>query len=84
MSIYFFKDITKEQSFLGGKGYVLGLLKNAGFPVPDGLILTEIPKNDVEWEVIFNWWNQLGSPKIAVRSSAVGEDSSEQSFAVIH
>jgi phosphohistidine swiveling domain-containing protein len=81
MSIYFFKDITKEQSFLGGKGYVLGLLKNAGFPVPDGLILTEIPKNDVEWEVIFNWWNQLGSPKIAVRSSAVGEDSSEQSFA---
>ncbi len=81
MSIYYFDRITKEDSFLGGKGFALGLMKNAGFPVPDGLILTDVPSSAEEWSQIFSWWKKSGSPKLAIRSSAVGEDSSEQSFA---
>jgi len=81
MTMYKFKDITKDHSYLGGKGFALGLMKNAGFPVPDGLILTEIPESDQQWAGILSWWKELGSPKLAVRSSAVGEDSSETSFA---
>lgn len=81
MGLYYFKNITKNHSYLGGKGYTLGLLKNAGFNVPDGLILTEVPQEDSEWSEIFDWWKSHSFPKIAIRSSAVGEDSSEQSFA---
>ena len=81
MTIYTFDQITKAQSFLGGKGYSLGLMKNAGFPVPDGLILTELPGSESEWNDIFEWWNKNGSASLAIRSSAVGEDSNEQSFA---
>lgn len=80
MSIYFFNDITKKHSFLGGKGFTLGLMKNAGFPVPDGLIL-DSPPTPIEMEEIQKWWNKNNQEKLAVRSSAVGEDSSEQSFA---
>ena len=81
MKIYYFDQITKKDTFLGGKGLTLGLMKNAGFCVPDGLILTELPNSDEDWEQIYSWWEKLGSPKIAIRSSALGEDSNEQSFA---
>jgi phosphohistidine swiveling domain-containing protein len=80
-TIYKFAEITKDHSHLGGKGFALGLMKNGGFPVPDGLILTELPSKELEWTEILSWWKALGSPKLAVRSSAVGEDSSETSFA---
>lgn len=81
MSIYYFSEITKKHSHLGGKGFALGLMKNAGFPVPDGLILDAIPNTDEEWKAIFSWWEINHKPKLAIRSSAVGEDSEEQSFA---
>jgi phosphohistidine swiveling domain-containing protein len=81
MSLYHFNQITKEHSFLGGKGYTLGLMKNAGFPVPDGLILTDMPKDEAEWEEICSWWKNSGSTFLAIRSSALGEDSNTQSFA---
>ncbi|WP_158649617.1 PEP/pyruvate-binding domain-containing protein [Bacteriovorax stolpii] len=80
MTIYFFNDIKKDHSFLGGKGFTLGLMKNAGFPVPDGLILDSLPGEN-EMNEIFQWWDKNNNQKLAVRSSAVGEDSSEQSFA---
>lgn len=81
MTIYHFDKITNEHKFLGGKGFTLGLMKNAGFPVPDGLVLTDAPASIQEWEEIFSWWKKSGSPKLAIRSSAIGEDSGEQSFA---
>lgn len=80
MTIYLFKNITKDHSFLGGKGYTLGLMKNAGFPVPDGLILDSAP-SALDLDEIKKWWEENHHQKLAVRSSAVGEDSSEQSFA---
>lgn len=81
MALYYFDQITRQQSFLGGKGYALGLMKNAGFPVPDGLILSEFPTEESEWAEIFSWWKKNECPVLAIRSSAVGEDSNEQSFA---
>lgn len=81
MNLYYFDQITKEHSFLGGKGFTLGLMKNAGFPIPDGLILTAPPESASEWDDILLWWKSQGSPYLAIRSSAVGEDSNTQSFA---
>ncbi len=80
MNIIFFDQITTQHSFLGGKGYTLGLMKNAGFVVPDGLILMA-PPTEAEWDKIISWWEKLSTPKLAVRSSALGEDSGEHSFA---
>ncbi|MGZ3809665.1 MAG: PEP/pyruvate-binding domain-containing protein, partial [Bacteriovorax sp.] len=40
-----------------------------------------LPDTQAEWEEIYGWWKDLGSPKLAIRSSAQGEDSGDQSFA---
>ncbi|MBY0412542.1 MAG: hypothetical protein K2Q18_00180, partial [Bdellovibrionales bacterium] len=81
MNLYYFDKITKDHSFLGGKGFNLGLMKNAGFPVPDGIILTDLPTTEEDWLKIYSWWQSLGSNNLAIRSSAIGEDSNTQSFA---
>lgn len=81
MTFYKFEEITTEHQFLGGKAYALGLMSNAQFPVPEGAVLSSLPTSDSEWEVITDWWKSTGSPKLAIRSSAQGEDSGEQSFA---
>lgn len=81
MSFLLFKNINQEHQYLGGKAYALGLLSNAGFPVPPGAVLSDRPKNESEWNEIFSWWESIHSPLLAIRSSATGEDSSDQSFA---
>jgi phosphoenolpyruvate synthase/pyruvate phosphate dikinase len=81
MIFYKFEDITTQHQFLGGKAFALGLLSNAHFPVPAGAVLSSMPDTEVEWKAIYLWWIELGSPKLAVRSSSQGEDSEEQSFA---
>lgn len=81
MTFYKFKEITTAHQFLGGKAYALGLLSNAHFSVPDGAVLSALPTTQEEWENIYSWWKTMGSPKLAIRSSALGEDSGEQSFA---
>lgn len=81
MTLYRFSEITNEHSFLGGKGFALGLMKNFGLNVPDGIILDKLPTSESEWREIESWYQSIGQKKVAVRSSAVGEDSSEQSFA---
>lgn len=77
-----FKDITEDHKYLGGKAYKLGLLISAGFPVPNGAVLSSLPTLDEEWTFLFNWWNAtLQNKPLAVRSSALGEDSDQYSFA---
>ncbi|MBM3381966.1 MAG: hypothetical protein FJY29_05940 [Betaproteobacteria bacterium] len=76
-----FQQVSQFQGKLGGKGAVLGLLAGQGFPVPSGGILTRTPRSEDEWQQITSWWGSAGHPPLAVRSSALGEDSHELSYA---
>jgi phosphohistidine swiveling domain-containing protein len=81
MKFFKFEDITNEHNFIGGKAHALGLMSNSKFPVPPGAVLSEIPANEEDWSKIYAWWKSIGKPKLAIRSSALGEDSGMQSFA---
>lgn len=81
MAFLLFSDIRSTKSDLGGKGFVLSQLSQKGFPVPSGAIITSPPESEKEWAEIIEWWKSLGRPEIAARSSALGEDSKEHSFA---
>jgi pyruvate,water dikinase len=68
---------ASDEGSFGGKSAALGELIDAGLPVPPGFALsTEAPLDDVAGH-----YRELGEPPVAVRSSAVGEDSAEATFA---
>lgn len=71
---------TKDTT-VGGKAFNLAVLAAQGFPVPEAVALSRLPKDQNEWALLFEWWKSLGSPKLAARSSARGEDSGQASFA---
>lgn len=80
-------DAVEEAEF-GGKCVSLGIALRAGLPAPDGFALSvELVKAVVAGEdgrrVVAELFSQL-APALAVRSSAVGEDSSDASFAGQH
>lgn len=77
-----FNHIGKEDvKEVGGKGASLGEMTNAGFPVPPGFVITtEGFQKDIEQEAL-GAFDQLNAEKVAVRSSAVAEDSSSASWA---
>lgn len=85
-----FSEITKNDvPLVGGKGASLGEMTSVGIPVPPGFVITtdtffafsdkEIPQN-VQEEILKSF-DQLGAARVAVRSSAVAEDSSTASWA---
>lgn len=76
-----FRELKESQQFVGSKAYVLAMMTQVGLPVPAGMILTDIPIMDSDWEKIHNWWVEQEMAPLAVRSSAFGEDSEEMSFA---
>jgi len=82
----------REKSLAGGKAVNLGILLRASFNVPDGFCVTtdayrywadgkseEIPSDLVD--EITRAYRAMGSPSVAVRSSATAEDMSEASMA---
>lgn len=81
-----------DVALVGGKGANLGELVRAGLAVPGGFVVTtaahaaaaggEVP-DDVAAEVA-RAYAALGSPLVAVRSSATAEDSRDASFAGQH
>lgn len=75
-----FEKIGAPDKSLGGKAWGLGMLAQKGFRVPRGLVLTSEP-SETDWNDIMMWWRALGTPPLAVRSSASAEDSAETSFA---
>lgn len=77
-----FSEITKESvNLVGGKGASLGEMISAGIPVPPGFVITtEGFQKDIEQEAL-EAFDQLNAEKVAVRSSAVAEDSSSASWA---
>jgi phosphoenolpyruvate synthase/pyruvate phosphate dikinase len=74
---------------IGGKGGSLGELVQAGLPVPEGFVLTTKAFNlyskfalpDAVRELILQSFDHLGAKRVAVRSSAIAEDSVDASWA---
>jgi rifampicin phosphotransferase len=71
---------------IGGKAYNCARLKQAGFPVPDGIV---IPKDVADRELRElpgdPWFDTVpADTRFAVRSSGIGEDSEGHSFAGVH
>ena len=66
-----------DEALFGGKSASLGELIAAGIPVPAGFAAS----TEAEVEEIANAYRALGEPAVAVRSSAIGEDSAETTFA---
>ncbi len=70
---------------VGGKGAQLGAMLRAGLPVPDGFcVTTEAYRAGMSDELraaIARGYQALGSPPVAVRSSATAEDLPDASFA---
>jgi phosphohistidine swiveling domain-containing protein len=81
MAILNFNEVPVGTEGLGGKAYNLSLLTQQNFPIPSGIVITELPQDEQRWQQIFTWWEQAGSPAVAVRSSASDEDDEGVSFA---
>lgn len=67
---------------VGGKAAALGELLRAGFPVPDGFVITEAGDELSALEpAILKAFDDLKSAYVAVRSSAAQEDGNEAAWA---
>src|SRR5262245_8237102 len=75
-----------DRSQVGGKAYNCAQLKQAGFPVPDALVVTAAATDDDVAVVADHPWIQAlpSDTLFAVRSSGLAEDSEGDSFAGIH
>jgi pyruvate,water dikinase len=75
-----------DAPYVGGKALHCARLKQAGFPVPDGVVLTtEAMDHSLDIPALCDWLSSLPpSALLAVRSSGVDEDSAGHSFAGIH
>lgn len=79
----------KDVNQVGGKGASLGEMTQAGISVPPGFVITtEIYKMFINEQIpvdvqeeIFKFLNSINAERVAVRSSAVAEDSSQASLA---
>lgn len=82
MYIKNFNEISKEdKNLVGGKAASLGEMTKADFPVPPGFVITtEGFQKDIEQEAL-KAFDSLNAEKVAVRSSAVAEDSLQASWA---
>lgn len=90
MYIKKFSEINKDDvAEVGGKGASLGEMTRVGIPVPPGFVVvaeayrefidSEIPV-DVKKEIL-QTFDTLGAERVAVRSSAIAEDSKTASWA---
>jgi phosphohistidine swiveling domain-containing protein len=86
-----FGEVTEEWADAGGKGGTLARLYQAGYPVPDGFVV--LPAAFAGDEMTAEAWAQVqghlirlrqaeaGTGALAIRSSALSEDSALASFA---
>lgn len=81
-------DHTEALHNCGNKSYRLSVLKNAGLPVPDGLVIrseaidaySDMSKSEKK-KFSRMVWRLVDEKPCAVRSSAASEDGADQSFA---
>lgn len=86
-AIVLLDEITPEdEPRSGAKAYNCARLKQAGFPVPDGLvILSTATEREVAALANHRWFDRLPAGVLfAVRSSGIDEDGAGESFAGIH
>jgi len=91
--IKWLKDITDDDRWVGGKAYNLAKLMRANFPeylginVPNGFVVAGEHNRETCSDAYLALLiahielTDAGGPRLAVRSSAVGEDGEEASFA---
>jgi rifampicin phosphotransferase len=75
---------SAHEALAGGKALNCARLKQAGFPVPDGVVVLSTASRDDAAAVAADPWFDGPERLYAVRSSGIGEDGLEQSFAGIH
>jgi pyruvate,water dikinase len=77
---------SAEAGRAGGKAFNCARLKQAGFPVPDGIVVLADARDDEIGMIAGHPWFETLPPGslFAVRSSGIGEDGPGQSFAGIH
>ncbi|HKY03887.1 MAG TPA: PEP/pyruvate-binding domain-containing protein, partial [Blastocatellia bacterium] len=77
---------AEDESGAGAKAYNCARLKQAGFRVPDGIVvLSTATEADLDALADHIWFEELPADALfAVRSSGIGEDGNDQSFAGIH
>src|SRR5262245_61766421 len=75
-----------DESESGAKAYNCARLRQAGFRVPDGIVvLSSAKEDDIAGLADDPWFDGLPDDEMfAVRSSGIGEDGTDQSFAGIH
>lgn len=71
---------SADEADFGGKSASLGELITAGLPVPSGFAVSATATEDA-LDQVASAYRELGEPPVAVRSSAIGEDSAETTFA---
>ncbi|NRB39440.1 MAG: hypothetical protein HRU20_13385 [Pseudomonadales bacterium] len=79
--ILWLKDITTQP--VGGKALGLNKLMGWGLNVPNGFVIIDAQPGQIPSELA-EFYQQLGAAKVAVRSSALGEDGEESSFAGLY
>jgi phosphoenolpyruvate synthase/pyruvate phosphate dikinase len=80
MSVKHLKDIRSgDVHKAGGKAASLGELSSAGHPVPTGFVV--LAGDELLSEEILRAYDDLQLSNVAVRSSGIGEDGNEQSWA---
>jgi pyruvate,water dikinase len=78
--------VPGDRARVGGKAFNCSVLKRAGLPVPDGLVVpSDASDADVTDLTASRWVRALpADARLAVRSSGLGEDSADHSFAGMH
>jgi pyruvate,water dikinase len=71
---------SADEADFGGKSASLGELIAAGLPVPPGFAVSAAA-TEAALDEVASAYRALGEPPVAVRSSAIGEDSAETTFA---
>lgn len=88
--IKLFDEVNKEEiELVGGKALSLSCLVQAGLPVPPGFVITTDAYKNLSGEgissdfkkTVLGAFDNLGVERVAVRSSAIAEDSSDASWA---